>query len=106
MTDLTWRGWPSATARSSRQYFSHELVEALTDPEGNGIQVNPTNPTNWNEIGDVCATTGLVNGVTVQWFWSQSDRACVIPANLPLSMQITCIHTSTRHSAARPEAKI
>src|SRR5262249_15669333 len=39
--------------------FSHELVEASTDPEGNGIQVNPSNPSNWNEIADVCASTAL-----------------------------------------------
>jgi hypothetical protein len=64
--------------------FSHELVEALTDPEGNGIQVNPTNPTNWNEICDVCATPGIVNGVTVQSYWSQQDQACVIPTNIPV----------------------
>jgi len=82
--------------------FSHELVEALSDPEGNGIQVNPTNPSNWNEIGDVCATRGLVNGVTVQSYWSQSDRACVIPANLQLSMQITCIHKNPRNDPAHP----
>jgi hypothetical protein len=82
--------------------FSHELVEALSDPEGNGIQVNPTNSSSWNEIGDVCATTGLVNGVTVQSYWSQSDRACVIPANLPLSMQITCIHKNPRDDPAHP----
>ena len=82
--------------------FSHELVEALTDPEGNGIQVNPTNANNWNEIGDVCATTGVVNGVTVQSYWSQTDKACVIPANIPLSMQITCIHKNPRNDPSHP----
>ena len=82
--------------------FSHEVVEALTDPEGDGVQVNPTNPTNWNEIGDVCATTGLVNGVTVQSYWSQSDQACVIPANLKLEMQITCIHKNPRFDPYHP----
>ncbi|MGZ6790526.1 MAG: DUF3892 domain-containing protein [Mycobacteriaceae bacterium] len=82
--------------------FSHELVEALTDPEGDGIQVNPTNANNWNEIGDVCASTGLVNGVTVQSYWSQNDQACIIPANIPLEMQITCIHKNPRNDPYHP----
>ena len=29
--------------------FSHELVEACSDPEGTAIQVSPANPTSWNE---------------------------------------------------------
>jgi hypothetical protein len=82
--------------------FSHELVEALTDPEGNGIQVNPTNPTNWNEICDVCATPGIVNGVTVQSYWSQQDQACVIPTNIPVTRQITCIRKRFRRDAFHP----
>jgi hypothetical protein len=82
--------------------FSHELVEALTDPEGDAIQVNPTNPTNWNEIGDVCATAGTVNGVTVQSYWSQQDRACVIPNNVSVTRQITCISKRFRKDAFHP----
>ena len=76
--------------------FSHELVEALTDPEGNGVQVNPSNPNNWNEIGDVCATTGSVNGVTVQSYWSEKDKSCVIPADIPVRKQITAIRKNPR----------
>ena len=71
--------------------FSHELVEALTDPEGDGLQVNPTNSSNWNEIGDVCSSRGTVNGVTVQSYWSQQDQACVIPINLVFEFEITNI---------------
>jgi hypothetical protein len=82
--------------------FSHELVEALSDPEGNGIQVNPTNANNWNEVGDVCQSTGLVNGVTVQSYWSQTDKACVIPVNLVLEMQITHIHKIPRFDPGHP----
>src|SRR5437764_693136 len=97
---IAWVAFGSRAFVSS--VFSHELVEALSDPEGNGIQVNPTNATNWNEIGDVCSTTGLVNGATVQSYWSQSDRACVIPANIPLAMQITCIHKNPRNDPNHP----
>ncbi len=97
---MAWVAFGSRAFISS--VFSHELVEALSDPEGDGIQVNPTNGSNWNEIGDACQSTGLVNGVTVQSYWSQSDRACVIPVNLKLEMQITFIHKDPRNDAFHP----
>lgn len=97
---MAWVAFGSRAFVSS--VFSHELVEALSDPEGNGIQVNPTNSNSWNEIGDVCSSTGVVNGVTVQSYWSQSDRACVIPVNIALSMQITCIHKNPRNDPGHP----
>jgi hypothetical protein len=79
--------------------FSHELVESLTDPEGDGVQVNPTNPSNWNEIGDVCSSRGHVNGVTVQSYWSQQDDACVIPINLVFEFEITNVRRLRGRSA-------
>src|SRR5215469_1058509 len=63
--------------------FSHELVEACTNPKGDGFQLNApghcvANPFNWCEIGDICeGNTGVVNGVVVQSYWSESDSACV-----------------------------
>jgi hypothetical protein len=59
--------------------FSHELVEAYTDPEGTYIQIQPGNPTNWNEVGDICQSVGYVDGIAVQSYWSEKDQACVIP---------------------------
>jgi hypothetical protein len=59
--------------------FSHELVETMTDPNGDAIQVNPRNSTNWNEIGDVCNSAGTVNGVYVTSYFSAADQACIIP---------------------------
>ena len=60
--------------------FSHELVEACSDPDGNGIQVLPLTPNSWHEIGDVCeGISNMVNGVWVQAYWSQSDGACITP---------------------------
>jgi hypothetical protein len=79
--------------------FSHELVEALTDPEGDGVQVDPTNATNWNEIGDVCSTRGTVNGVTVQSYWSEQDHACVIPVNLVFELEVTSVRRARAASA-------
>jgi hypothetical protein len=59
--------------------FSHELVEAYTDPEGTYIQIQPGNANNWNEVGDICSSVGYVDGIAVQTYWSQQDQACVIP---------------------------
>ena len=68
--------------------FSHELVEAASDPEGSAIQLNApgicsANANSWCEIGDLCNTTGVVAGVTVQSYWSQVDQRCVVPTGLP-----------------------
>ena len=62
--------------------FSHELAEAVSDPDGDGIQVNPRNSSSWNEICDVCCSTYPVNGVLVQSYWSSRDHACVIPTSI------------------------
>jgi hypothetical protein len=59
--------------------FSHELVEALTDPEGDGWQVEPRSRFNWHEIADVCASGILLNGVVMASYWSNLDNACIIP---------------------------
>jgi len=58
--------------------ISHELAEAITDPQGTGIQLAPANPSNWNEIGDVCASVAYLDGVAVQAIWSQQSGACVV----------------------------
>jgi hypothetical protein len=60
-------GWVSndGTLDSVTTVFSHELVEACTDPEGTAIQGLPGTCARdgWCEIGDVCSTTGVVDGV-------------------------------------------
>ena len=86
--------------------FSHELAEALTDPEGDAVQVNPRNASNWNEIGDVCSSTLAVDGVTVQSYWSTQDNACIVPYNQSFSYRATCItkvqpHTDPFHAITR-----
>jgi len=73
----------NGTLNGITQVFSHELAEAITDPSGNGIQLVPSNPTNWNEIGDVCRSSAILNGVNVQSYWSQADQACIIPTFVP-----------------------
>jgi hypothetical protein len=75
--------WVSNDGRldSVTTIFSHELAEACTDPEGTAIQglAGTCAQDGWCEIGDVCWTTGTVDGVRVQSYWSYNDKACIIP---------------------------
>ena len=73
----------NGTLNGITQVFSHELAEAITDPAGSGIQIVPSNPVSWNEIGDVCRSSAILNGVNVQSYWSQADQACIIPTYVP-----------------------
>jgi hypothetical protein len=63
-------------------FFSHELAESVTDPEGTAIQVNPTSPYDWNEISDPREAMDYsyrLNGYLVQSWFSQADHAFVVP---------------------------
>ncbi|MGH8860363.1 MAG: hypothetical protein ACRDVG_03860 [Jatrophihabitantaceae bacterium] len=71
--------------------FSHELVEAVTDPDGEGWQIDPSSDFNWNEICDVCASAYRLNGVLVSSYWSQSMNACVVPDQSFTRFQVTWI---------------
>jgi hypothetical protein len=60
---------------------SHELIEAITDPDDNTAWVDSTQ--GCGEIGDICATGGLdevdtVGGFTVQKEWSNKLNACIV----------------------------
>ncbi len=66
---------------------SHELIEAVTDPDnGTGwydVGVGANDPNNCGEIGDICATggtgeTGTVNGYVVQKEWSNKNNGCIV----------------------------
>ena len=69
--------------------FSHELVEAATDPNlSGGILVQGKQPDGTiikdDEIGDTCNSKVAIvqmNGVkcNVQCYWSAADKACVLP---------------------------
>jgi hypothetical protein len=71
--------------------FSHELAESVTDPDGEGWQVDPSSDFNWHEICDVCASTYSLNGVLVSSYWSQSMNACVVPDQSFTRFQVTWI---------------
>src|SRR5262249_9336049 len=61
--------------------FSHELVESMTDPDGNAIQVNPPDAYNWNELADKEAQkySYRLNNVLVTSYLSVRDHAYVVP---------------------------
>ena len=85
---LAWIGNPGGAGAidSITTTFSHELVEACTDPETTGSPAwrqTPCGTPTACEIGDVCSSVARVYGVQVQAYWSQSDGACVIPAPDP-----------------------
>ena len=84
--------------------FSHELVETITDPDGSGVQIEPRDASNWNEIGDACnniCTT--IKGVTVQAYWSNVVKACIVPVDVPtVARQITCIRKHNHADAFHP----
>src|SRR5439155_21611774 len=69
----------NGTLNSVTRIFSHELVESATDPEGSAIlgTAGTCSQSGWCEIGDVCSTTAVLDGVTVQSYWSQGDGACI-----------------------------
>ncbi len=76
-----WIGYGTLDGIST--VFSHEFVESCTDPEGSGFTfTSDADPgtSGWIEIGDVCQSyTGTLSGVAVQAYWSQKDKACIIP---------------------------
>lgn len=61
--------------------ISHELVESCTDPEGSAVLGRPgtCSQGGWCEIGDVCYADSVIDGVTVQKYWSQRDNGCIAP---------------------------
>ncbi len=99
---VTWYGWVShnGTLGSLMPVLTHELVEAVTDPNGGGIQVDPRNSTNWHEICDVCCSTYPLDGVVVSSYWSQRDSACIVPTDVVLAAQgsITCFGVNGDYS--------
>lgn len=66
---------------SLTRIISHEIVEACTDPEGSAFLgvAGTCNQGGWCEIGDICSSTAVRDGVTVQTFWSDTAGACVAP---------------------------
>jgi len=88
---FTYKGVAAATAWllndgtldddfSAVQGFSHELAEACSDPQGGGgVRLTGGDGKNW-EISDVCRWgIDYSNGYAIQSYYSDADKACVIP---------------------------
>ena len=62
-------------------YSTHEITESVTDPVGTAIQVNPSNPSAWNEIcdGEAQNYSYRLNGYLVPSFFSEADHGYVVP---------------------------
>jgi hypothetical protein len=79
--DKAWFCWVGndGTLDTITSTFSHELVEAITDPEDDGWQMSRS-LNGGNEIGDACRHgSARLDGVLVQAYWSQRDRSCIVP---------------------------
>jgi hypothetical protein len=75
--------------------ISHELVEALSDPFGSGWEWDsPPNPT-LSQVADVCNQPGMSNGADVVAYWSEHDKACIIPT--PGDRRVSMYHTLDVH---------
>jgi hypothetical protein len=96
--DYVHYAWVQFGSRDTMTYaFSHELVEAITDPRGDAVQIDPVDDNSWNEVGDVCmgAPGVRVNGVVLQPYLAKDATACVVPQNVVVkNRQITCISKS------------
>jgi hypothetical protein len=93
---IGYHGWATANDGSpfawawSLNYdtvtLSHELFEAMTDPNPSnpGVYVTVQNPfgSPFNlEIGDMCGChSASQNGQYLQSYWSNQDNACVLPS--------------------------
>jgi hypothetical protein len=72
----------SGSLSSLTRIISHEVVESATDPEGTAFLgvAGTCSQGGWCEIGDVCSSTSVLDGVTVQSYWSNQAGACAVPA--------------------------
>jgi hypothetical protein len=76
--------------------FTHELVEAISDPTPDDaaawlMERSFLNVQGENEIGDACnSTVDFLDGILVEAYFSQAQRACVIP--YPAGPTITSVN--------------
>jgi hypothetical protein len=80
--DYAWVGFVSyGSLDYITDVFTHELVEAITDPEPHDPAWLMNRSINGgDEIGDACNNTvDHLDGILVQAYWSERQKACVIP---------------------------
>jgi hypothetical protein len=92
--DMSPFGWVnySANLSSITCTFSHELVELITDPFPNLGPAWHMNRTinGGNELGDACNNScAIVDGIFVQAYWSERQKACIIPRHAYWTAEIS-----------------
>jgi hypothetical protein len=93
----------SGSLAAATRILSHELVEALTDPQGSAVLgVSGTcEQAGWCEIADICPGAAVVNGVAVDPYWSERARTCVA---IDLASSTVPPQPRTARGAAAPNA--
>jgi hypothetical protein len=71
----------SASLFTATRIISHELVEAITDPDGSAIRgdTGTCRQGGWCEIADICPDRVTVDGVAAAPYWSNQAGACIAP---------------------------
>ncbi len=75
--ERAWVAWIGhSDLNTMTRAFGHEMVEAISDPEGSAWYVNSSG----SEIGDLCnSRQSFIKGVFVEGYWAKISNACVIP---------------------------
>jgi hypothetical protein len=85
-----WSGFDDLDSMTA--VATHEIVETATDPGSNGwlMDRNFAGGSGQNEIGDACNNQQDFSDTTmVQAYWSNTDRACIIPYARPTVTAMT-----------------
>ena len=82
-----WVSWVSSGVLDfTTAIFSHEVAEAISDPESHkpAWLMDHSYNHDSNEIGDACDNAAdRLNGIMVQAYWSENLKSCVIPFPAP-----------------------
>ena len=79
--------------------FSHELVEAISNPFPNSgwVQTVPPSPSGAGEIGDICNNVAcVVDSIVVQPYWGVQQSNCILPTE---ARHLSLDQTLTKHEA-------
>jgi len=75
--------WVDDTASlfTATQKITHELVEAITDPEDSAVLgvAGTCRQKGWCEIADICPDPLIVDGVAAATYWSNQAGGCIAP---------------------------